>query len=221
MLAKRFNVEETGAKLVYERLHENYNIAPTQTEPTIIGNGKDRAIELMRWGFVAPWMKDLKDTFKYSSFNARSEDIFNKPMWKLAIRQTRCLVPANGFYEWLNTPSGKQPFYIKPRDQEIFSFAGLYGFWKDAEGMEWPNYSIITTHANKEMLDVHHRMPVIVHPGDETRWLDSEIDTPEDLLNIMQPYPDGHLEIIKVSREVNSSRNDGPTLIKPLRSERN
>lgn len=216
MLGDRFAIGQQEFDGIKTELHATYNIAPTQTEPTIIQKGKKRHIALMRWGYVAPWMKDIKDTFKYTSFNARSEDIFIKPMWKRAIREARCLVPANGFYEWVHTKSGKQPYFIRPKDQELFGFAGVYGTWNDAEGREWPTYAILTTQSIGPMLDVHYRMPVIVHPKDEARWLDKSNDTLESIAGIMRPYEDGELEIVKVSKDVNSSRIDNPQLITPL-----
>lgn len=211
--SEHFNVPPREFEEIIQHFMKNYNSAPTQFLPTVTADTKSRHMQLMRWGLVAPWMKDYKDTFKYSTFNARSEDIFQKPLWKKAIRETRCIVPANGFYEWKPTADGKQPFYVRPKNQKIFGFAGIYSKWEDAEGHSWPTYSIITTVPNNQMKDIHNRMPVILHKKDENRWLDSSLHEQQDLFDILQPYEDGGLEIVKVSRDVNNSRNNSPSLI--------
>jgi putative SOS response-associated peptidase YedK len=128
-------------------------------------------------------------------------------------------VPANGFYEWKQGgDGGKQPYFIHPTDQDLFAFAGLYGSWKDQDGNEWETYSIITTTPNREMQDIHTRMPVILHPDDEGRWLDQSNDSPDDIADMLRPYEDGKLEIFQVSREVNANRVDNDTLVTPLNS---
>ncbi len=219
-LSDRFKVDQKETEALYEDLKQRYNISPTQILPTVVEKDDKRHLELMRWGFMPVWAKKPGDVFKYKTFNARSEEIFDKATWKNAIRHSRCLVPSNGFYEWRDTPTGKQPFFIRPKDQELFAFAGLYRTWKDpADGMEWGTYSIITTSPNQEMESIHKRMPVILKPKDETRWLEPANDSPESIADLMQPYDDGMLEIVEVSRAVNTSRTDNDTLIHPLNSQ--
>lgn len=216
LLAERFDLDLKEVASFKKQVHHRYNIAPTQTLPVITAAKAKHHLELMRWGYIPDWMKDPKDTFKYSSFNARSEGIFEKPMWKKAIREARCLIPSNGFYEWRATKTGKKPYFIKPKDQELFGFAGIYGLWKDAEGITWPTFSILTTSANNQMKTIHSRMPVILHPKDESRWLNSSNDSPETIADILKPYDSNGLDIVTVSKNVNSSRVDDKTLIVPM-----
>lgn len=218
-LRERYKLQKKELDAIHEGLKERYNIAPSQLVPTVYEKDGKRHMELMKWGFMPIWSKDPKSIFKYKTFNARSEDIFDKPLWKRAIRQTRCLVPSTGFYEWKDTGSGKQPFFIRPKKQDLFSFAGLYSTWKDVEGLEWDTYAIITTSPNKEMEAVHNRMPVILHPKDEERWVEPSNDTPESIADLMRPYDDGKLEIYEVSRDVNTSRVDNDTLVRPVNSQ--
>ncbi|MET0980081.1 MAG: SOS response-associated peptidase [Candidatus Saccharimonadales bacterium] len=199
-------------------LKARYNIGPSQLEPVVVQRNGASHIEVMKWGFIPRWAKDAKSIFRYKTFNARSEGIFEKPLWKTAIRRTRCLVPANGFYEWKDAADGKQPFYINPSDISLFSFAGLYGRWQDQTGFEWGTYSIITTQPNRDMSPIHDRMPVILQPGDEALWLDPTVD--DDLLtHLMEPYPDDRLNITEVSRDVNAIKSDDAHLITPIHDD--
>ena len=208
-LADRFNVAS-----VKDELRENYNVAPGQFMPVVINeNGKTR-IELMKWGLVPFWAKDPK--IGYKLINARAETLFEKPMWRRAIKNRRCLVPADGFYEWKlvkeDTKEDKHPFYVYPRQEELFSFAGIWESWKDTEDMEWKTYSIITTKPNKEMAKVHNRMPVILHREDEDSWLDPLHGDRNDIEPYLQPYDDNGLEMYEVSSSVNLPKNNNAEL---------
>lgn len=218
-LAERFTVPPEEVHEVADAMTRRYNLGPSEWLPTVVQQAGRRHLDVMRWGFLPPWAKDEKSVFKYKTFNARSEEIFDKPLWKHAIRHSRCLVPANGFYEWQASASGKQPFFVHPKDQGLFAFAGIYGMWRDTEGNEWPTYAILTTAANQDMAAIHERMPVILQPGDEERWLDPANDTPERLTDLLVPYPTGHLELYPVSREVNTVRVDKDTLLLPIDSQ--
>jgi putative SOS response-associated peptidase YedK len=219
-LKDRFELPDEEVAEIEDDLRARYNVAPSQTMPAITEEDGHRHIEFMRWGYMPPWAKDSRSVFKYKTFNARSEDIFRKPTWKSAVRHRRCLVPSNGFYEWKATPSGKQPYFIHPTDQPLFAFAGVYGTWKDSEGVEWHDYAIITTAPNHDMENIHNRMPVILHPDEEDSWLDASLDEPETIEEFMHPYDDGRLDIYQVSRQVNSSRTeDTEALIGPLNSK--
>lgn len=194
-------------------LKKRYNIAPGQIVPVIVERDRQPILELMKWGFIPYLAKDANSVFRYKTFNARSEDVFNKPTWKESIRSRRCLVPSNGFYEWAVTPNGKQPFFIRPKDQGLFAMAGIYSSWQDPDGVTWGTYSIITTTANKEMQLVHKRMPIILHPNDEARWLDPSLDDAGLLYDFMRSYPDDMLLISEVGPEVNSTKVDNAHLM--------
>lgn len=203
-LDERYDVE------VGEPLHPNYNAAPTQTMPVITSDG----LELMRWGLIPRWARDEK--IGYKLFNARSESVFEKPLWKQVITKNRCLVPANGFYEWKRESDGKHPYYIHPDGKEVFSFAGVWETWKHA-GRIWWTYSILTTEPNQEMAPIHNRMPVILYPDDEQAWL--KADEHDQIMALLQPYDDGGLDMHEVSREVNVTATNDASLIGPLNSK--
>lgn len=197
----------------------NYNVAPGQFMP-IITHGEDgkNNIELMKWGLVPFWAKDMK--IGYKLINARAETLFEKPMWRSVIKSKRCLIPATGFYEWKKVLEGtkerKQPFYIRPKHEELFSFAGVWDTWKDVEGKEWKTYSIITTEPNREMKSVHKRMPVILHQEDEASWLEPSHETRETIEPFLHPYEDNGLELFEVSTDVNATRNNDEHLVYPI-----
>lgn len=217
-LKARFKLPQKDIDARREYLRERYNIRPSQLLPAIVKRGARRHLELMLWGFVPRWAKNPKVVIKYRTFNARSEEVFDRLTWKDAIRYNRCLVPATGFYEWLETPTGKLPFFIHPKDQELFAFAGVYGSWHDSKGKEWQTYSILTTAPNKDVADIHDRMPVILQPADEDRWLDPANDTPESIADLLRPYDDGQLEVYRVSPSVNTARVDKDRLIRPIKA---
>jgi putative SOS response-associated peptidase YedK len=183
------------------------------TQAVYSQNGKRKA-ESMRFGLIPGWAKDEK--IGYKLFNARSETIFSKPTWKRAALSRRCVIPANGFYEWQKQTDGKHPFYIYPEDQPLFSFAGLYEHWTNqATGEFVPSFSIITTRPNKDMKPIHDRMPVILTKDQEEGWLSDE-DNQDFLSSLLEPYPEGIIKNYEVSKLVNSAKNQGPELIKPI-----
>lgn len=191
-------------------IEPNYNVAPTQTMPVITQEG----VELMRWGLIPKWAKDEK--IGQRLINARSETIFDKPVWRSVITRRRCLVPANGFYEWQKQDDGKQPYYIYVKDQSLFMFAGVWESWEHA-GREWRTYSILTTVPNSEMSDVHDRMPVILHKDNHAQWLAA--DTRQDIEPLLMPYEHGGLDMFEVSKEVNVTRTNDNRLITPINSK--
>ncbi len=217
-IAKRYKVAS-----IPKDIHENYNVAPGQRMPVITEDedGK-RKIEVMKWGLIPVWAKDPK--IGYKLINARDDTIFEKPMWRSVILKKRCLIPADGFFEWKKLPGGtkvrKQPFYIRPKQQDLFSFAGVWETWKDAEGLEWKTYSIITTDPNKEMKQVHNRMPVILHQDDESSWLSPSHNNDRGAIEaLLRPWEDNGLELFEVSSDVNASRNNEAKLIYPINSQ--
>lgn len=188
---------------------ENYNVSPSQIMPTITRNSPNK-ITLMRWGLIPFWAKDPRIGFKM--INARSEGIESKPSFREPFRKRRCLVPANGFYEWKKDGKEKIPYYIKLKNNETFAFAGLYDIWIDAEGLEVTSYTIITTSPNDLVKDIHDRMPVILNREDEDIWLDpsSSLETLKSFLN---PYNPSEMLVYEVSREVNITTNNYSELI--------
>ncbi len=213
-LAKRFQVPPDELDTLLEELRANYNVAPSQTLP-VITQDDARHMKLMRWGLIPVWAKDEKIGFKM--INARAETLFEKSTWKRPALKQRCLVPANGFYEWKKLDDGKRPFYIKPKDQELFSFAGVYDNWTSREtGEVVQSYSIVTTKPNKEMTAIHDRMPVILQPEQEAHWLDPSNDDPDSIADLLHPYEDNMLEMYEVSRDVGSVANNSKELIYPL-----
>ncbi len=214
-LAKRFNLATLPAHIA-----ESYNVAPGQIMPVITEDEDGRKLELMKWGLIPSWSKDPK--IGYKLINARGDGIFDKPMWRNVILRKRALIPADGFYEWKRSadPKGhKQPFYIHPKQDELFAFAGVWETWKDIEGKEWKTYSIITTEPNREMSSIHNRMPVILHPEDEASWLEPSRVSRSDIEPYLRPYEDNGLELFEVSSDVNAVRNNDEKLIYPLNSQ--
>ncbi|MEI6237676.1 MAG: SOS response-associated peptidase [Candidatus Saccharibacteria bacterium] len=211
-LSDRFNLATKPLVAV----QDNYNVAPGQNMPIIIKNQVGNGVELMKWGLIPSWAKDTK--IGYKLINARSESVFDKPMWRSAVEHYRCLVPARGFYEWKVQEGGKskQPFYIHPKDQDLFAFAGLWSTYKDVEGYELKSFSILTTSPNKEMAEVHNRMPVILKPGEETHWLESSLRSKEAINTFLHPYEDNKLDLYMVSPDVNSPTSNDKHLIYQL-----
>lgn len=211
-LAERFNVTKVG----YD-INANFNVAPGQIMPVIIQDETGRHLEMMQWGLIPAWAKD--PSIGYRLINARDDGIFDKPMWRNLILHKRALIPADGFYEWQKpaTPKGhKQPFYIHPKQLDLFAFAGVWEVWQDAGGLDWRTYSIITTGPNQEMKPIHNRMPVILHPADEAAWLELTKDAKEQIAPLLKPYNDNGLALAKVSDAVNSTRNNNEQLIYAL-----
>ena len=199
---------------VEKDLTVRFNVAPGQENPTIVKVEKDTELRLMRWGLVPSWAKDEK--IGYKMINARAETVDEKPSYKRLLKSQRCLIPATGFYEWLKAK--KQPYYIHLKDQDIFSFAGLYDKWKNPSGNELDTYTIITTNANKALKPIHDRMPVILKPEDEQIWLSNEGD-PDFLKNLLEPFPSEKIEAYPVNTSVNNPRNDDRSLIEKLNSQ--
>jgi putative SOS response-associated peptidase YedK len=193
-----------------------YNIAPSQVA-SVITNGTGVKLRGMRWGFIPHWAKD--SSIGASLINARSETAGDKPSFRDAFKSRRCLIPATGFFEWTTAAGGrsKQPVYIRTRDQDIFSFAGLWSLWVDpVKGEDVLTYTILTTEPNDFMKAYHHRMPVILSVESEKVWL-SEAAAKERLHGLLAPCPSELLEAYPVSTLVNSPRSDSPACIEPLR----
>jgi putative SOS response-associated peptidase YedK len=193
--------ERFGVK-IREPLKSRYNIAPTQTIP-IITNTKPDEITLARWGLIPHWAKDEKAS--YSMINAKAETLEDKPTYRGPFRSKRCLIPADGFYEWKKTGTKKIPFRFTRKDCKLFAFAGLYDDWEH-EGKHVTSCTIITTNANTLLAKVHDRMPVILDEKQEKAWL--EDSKPEVLKSMLKPYPAGEMTSMQVSEKINSPKND-------------
>jgi putative SOS response-associated peptidase YedK len=148
--------------------------------------------------------------------NARSETSDVKPAFRSALKHRRCIIPANGFYEWREEAGKKHPIYVKSKGNNPMMFAGLWDLWKSPEGGEIGSSTILTTSANELIKPLHDRMPVILFPKDIELWLDLQVDDPEQLKPLLKPYPSELMEMYPVSDQVNSPRNDTSDLIKPL-----
>ena len=192
-----------------------FNIAPTQSVAVVRcqENTTARELAMLHWGLIPAWAKDAK--IGNRMINARSETAATKPSFRSAFRRRRCLIPADGFYEWQQTPDGKQPFYIRLSNDQPFGFAGLWERW-DRGDEPIQSCTILTTEANEKLRPLHDRMPVIVKPEDYARWLDPQCQRAEELMPLLCPYADDALVALPVSRVVNSPRNDRPECIQPL-----
>lgn len=188
-------------------LSPRYNIAPTQEVPTVMGGGGNRLV-MCRWGLVPHWAKDL--SIGSRMINARAETLAEKPSFKGPFRRQRCLVVADGFYEWQKSEEGKVPVYIRLKNSRPMGFAGLYDRWRSPAGEEITSCTIVTTAPNSLLAQVHSRMPAIVAPDQRDLWLDPDTVGPEKLAPLLAPYPSGEMEFWPVSRRVNSPANDGP-----------
>ncbi len=208
-LAQRFEFD--GSDFSYD---SGYNIAPTDSVLTV-RNVEGREAAFMRWGLIPFWAKDPKIGARM--INARAETVAEKPAFRNALKKRRCLVLANGYYEWQRTPTGKRPFRIILKSGEPFAMAGLWETWKDPQGNVVPSCTIITTSANDYLAPIHNRMPVILPRDSEELWLDSRIDNPASLTYMFAPSPDDALDAYQVSTMVNYARNNGHELLARLR----
>lgn len=198
------------------RFTPGYNIAPSQPVPVLrLGaETQKRSFDYLYWGLIPSWAKDVSIGAKL--INARSETVTEKPSFRTAFKRRRCLIVADGFYEWQRQGSKKQPYYFHLNDHQLFAFAGLWEHWDSVEGDEIQSCTILTTAANDKMQPIHDRMPVILDKTNYDLWLDSTIQSADRLLPLLRPYPDAGLHFYPVSLQVNSPRNDSPTCIEPL-----
>lgn len=194
-----------------------YNIAPSQDAPVVRSDGAQRELALLRWGLIPHWAKDMK--IGYHTINARAESVARKPAFRDAFRHRRCLVPATGFYEWKATASGKQPYNIRIGEGRLFAFAGLWEQWRRAAGAAVESFTIIVTEANKTVLPLHDRMPVILHPRDYEAWLDPTLQDPALLQPLLQPCPASWLNYYPVSRRLNSPACEDAECAAPIDNE--
>lgn len=194
-------------------LRPRYNLAPTQDAAVIRDAGRGREIAVLRWGLVPAWAKDTSGAAKL--INARSETAADKPSFRSALRQRRCLVPVDGFYEWQAAGDGrrKQPFVIRRPDHAPFALAGLWERWQGPEGA-LETFAVLTTAANRTLSALHERMPVVLAPDDWAVWLDPAAPAPV-VTGLLRPAPDDALVMRPVSQRVGGVANDDPSLMDP------
>ncbi|WP_037573029.1 SOS response-associated peptidase [Phaeacidiphilus oryzae] len=229
-LVELFEVERWDSAETYA---PDYNIAPTKQVPAILerpvkeeGGAVRRQLRLLRWGLVPSWSKSPDTGVKM--INARAETVHEKPSYRRAFASRRCLLPADGYYEWMTDETAsadgkgkkakKQPYFISPADGSVMAMAGLFEFWRDRTRPDddpaawWATCTVITTEAEDELGRIHPRMPLVMRPGSWDRWLDPSVDDVDELRSLLVPPQPGQMAMWPVSTEVNSVRNNGPEL---------
>ncbi|MGB5260697.1 MAG: SOS response-associated peptidase [Gammaproteobacteria bacterium] len=189
-----------------------YNIAPSQDIAIVRSDDTGHHLGLARWGLVPGWSKEAKT--RYATINARMESVADKPAYRAPFRRKRCLVPADGFYEWQQTADGKIPHYICRQDRQVFAFAGLWDHWSD-EAESFDSCVIITAPASGLMADLHSRMPVILAPAAYATWLDPALTAPGEIAACLASSPAAELTAWPVSTRVNSPKHDEPHCLEP------
>jgi putative SOS response-associated peptidase YedK len=197
-------------------IRPRFNVAPTQNILIVREESDKRHFAWARWGLIPHWAKDVD--IGYSTINARAETVADKPVFRDAFRRRRCLIPADGFYEWQAKPGSKakQPWFLVLRNRLPMALAGLWERWRSPEGEEVESCSIIVTEANTLMQPIHDRMPVILAPGHWDAWLETSSYDARTLQNLLKPYPNEDMAAWKVSTKVNSPKNDFEECIEAL-----
>jgi len=196
-------------------IEPRYNIAPSQPVPIVrTGMENDREWAWARWGLIPSWAKDAKIGNKL--INARSETAADKPSFRSAYKHRRCLLPADGFFEWVKTPGGKQPHHIRFADQRVFAFGGLWERWTPPDGDPIESCTILTTRPNELIASLHDRMPVIIPPERFSEWIGTSPLTADTAEAILMPRPADGMEAVPVSDMVNSPKNEDPRCVEPV-----
>jgi putative SOS response-associated peptidase YedK len=226
-LVEEFEIDEKPEQL----LPASYNVAPTQDVYAVVErpprdqpeDPPRRSLHVVRWGLVPSWAKDPK--IGNRMINARMESVAEKPAFRRAFAKRRCLLPADGYFEWYGETKGKkQPFFIRPSDGGVLAMAGLYELWKDPNAPEGEDpwlwtCTVLTTSAPDDLGRIHDRMPLLVEKARYAEWLDPASDDPDELAGLLVPAAPGRLTAYPVSTEVNNVRNDGPQLVEPIPAE--
>lgn len=211
-MASDFDVDE-----VVDELHPSFNIAPTHDVAAIVKR-ENKKLVAMRWGLIPSWAENPSIGSKL--INARAESLMTRSAFKNAFRERRCLVLADGFYEWRTQGTTKTPLFIHLKSDQSFAFAGLYEIWNSPLGPPVVSCSIVTTEPNDLVSGIHNRMPVILPREVEDFWLDTEVEDTQRLLDVLKPYPGDRMSAYVVSDLVNSVKNDSPQLVEPAPSPR-
>jgi putative SOS response-associated peptidase YedK len=204
-----FGVEPTDVE-------PHYNIAPTDVAPVIVQDEAGRRTEHMQWGLVPSWSKDPAVGQKL--INARADTLAEKPSFRTAFKRRRCLVPADGFFEWKGEKGSKQPFFVHRRDGRPFAFAGLWEYWEGVGGA-LVTYTIVTTEPNELCATVHNRMPVILASSDYDAWLDHRVQDVSRLQPLLCPYAPDELELYPVTKAMSNPTYESPVIVEPVPSE--
>jgi putative SOS response-associated peptidase YedK len=207
-ITERFEVQQ-----ILFQANARFNIAPGQTI-TVVMRDPVRVLDGFRWGLIPAWARDPRAGNRL--INARAETLAHKPAFQQALLHRRCLIPADGFFEWTGEARKRQPMYIRMRNRSLFAFAGL---WE--EGQEFPSGPrrtcvIVTVEPNQIMRPLHNRMPSILSSEHENLWLDPGVKDPGRLLSVLQPYPAEAMEAFAVSRKMNLPKEDDPACIEPI-----
>jgi putative SOS response-associated peptidase YedK len=205
-IVDEFEIEEQD-----EKVKPSYNVAPGQ-EIAVVLKDENKKLSLLKWGLIPSWAKD--PTIGSRMINARAETLSEKPSFKHSLRRKRCIIIADGFYEWKKEGAHKIPMYIFLKSGKLFGFAGLWDTWTAPEGNKIATCTIITTSPNKLIEEIHNRMPVILPKENVDRWLDPSIQDESKVLPLLQPYPADEMDAYPVSRLVNSPKNNSPEVIK-------
>lgn len=208
-LEERFDASFYSEELERYNPIPSYNVAPSHILPIIL-NQDSQHFRPAHWGFIPFWAKDRKIAFKM--INARIETVLEKSTFKKAVASKRCLVPADGFYEWKKTGNGKLPYRITKKDGSLFAFAGLWSVWKSDDGNELLSFTIMTQAPNELVSQIHDRMPVILRQDHEQLWLSDDLP-PAELLAALEPYPAEDMSAYPVSTRVNNVSNNDKSLI--------
>lgn len=201
------------AQLPAEELQEHFNAAPGQQLPVVLAGDEGRRLELFRWGLIPSWAKDAN--IGYKMINARAESVEEKPAFRTAFKRRRCLVPADGFYEWYAAGKHKQPVRFVLTSDEPFAIAGLWDEWHDPQGQLVRSFTIITGAPNELVAPIHDRMPVILSQEHEALWLDQQAG-PHVWLDLLKPYPAELMRSYEVSQRLNSPTNNDASLLQPV-----
>ena len=206
-IVKEFNVDKALVEV-----EPSYNIAPSQMVVAIINDGSNCLVQF-KWGLIPLWAKD--QAIGNKMINARGETLSEKPSFKNALKKRRCLIIADGFYEWKKEGKQKIPFYIRLKTKRLFGFAGLFDKWISPGGEEIKSCAIVTTQSNKLLKPIHDRMPVIIPKDKEGLWLDPAIQDIKQTLSFLNSYSSDEMEYYEVSKTVNSPANNSPECTKP------
>jgi len=208
-IQEHFHLPETAY------LSPRYNIAPSQTIAVVrhLPGKTFRQLDMLHWGLIPAWAKDMK--IGYKMINARGETLAQKPSFRSAFKTRRCLIVADGFFEWKRSARSKQPFYVHLADGAVFAFAGIWESWNSPLGSTVESCTIITTSPNELLQEVHERMPVILHPKEYATWL-RDLTPEHSLHQLLVPYPAAEMEIHRVSSLVNNPKNDSISCIQPI-----